>query len=144
MPKRLIRSLIAGRQLHSVSSDSTVLAAAQTMAAKNIGAMLVVDGTALAGIFTERDALSRVLAKGLDPAKTKIAQVMTAKPLTISAEKPLSHALFIMHDNAFRHMPVVDGGKLVGVVSVRDALGPEMSELVDKLAQRDQLAEHIR
>lgn len=144
MPKRLIRALIADRPLHSISSDATVLAAAQTMAAKNIGAMLVVDGNALAGIFTERDALSRVLAKGLDPATTKISQVMTVKPLTISADKPLSHALFIMHDNGFRHMPVVDGGQLVGVVSVRDALGPEMSELVDNLAQRDLLAEHIR
>lgn len=144
MPRRIIRSIIADRPLHSVDSNTTVLAAAQKMATQNIGAMLVVDGNALAGIFTERDALSRVLAKGLDPAKTPITQVMTARPLTISADKPLSHALFIMHDNGFRHMPVVDGDKLAGVVSVRDALGPEISELVDNLAQRDQLAEHLR
>lgn len=144
MPKRIIRNVIADRPMYSVSSDTTVLAAAQKMAAQNIGAMLVVDGDTLSGIFTERDALSRVLSKGLDAATTTVKQVMTAKPLTISADKPLSHALLIMHDNGFRHMPVVDGGKLAGMVSVRDALGPEMSELVDNIEQRDLLAEHIR
>lgn len=144
MPKRIIRSLIAGRPVHDVPGNTTVLAAAQKMAAAHIGALLVVDGGKLVGIFTERDALSRVLAKGLDPTTTPVAQVMTAKPLSISPDKPLSHALFIMHDNGFRHMPVVDGEKLAGIVSVRDALGPEMSELVDNLAQRDKLAENMR
>lgn len=144
MPKRLIRTIVAERTMHCVTSDATVLAAAQTMASKNIGAMLVVDGNALAGIFTERDALSRVLAKGLDPAKTKVSQVMSANPLTVSADKPLMHALFLMHDNGFRHMPVLDNGKLTGVISVRDALGPEMAELDSSLEQRDQLAEHMR
>ncbi len=144
MPTRIIRSLIAGRPLHAIPSATTVLVAAQKMASAHIGALLVVDGGKLVGIFTERDALSRVLAKGLDPTSTPIAQVMTAKPLSISSDKPLSHALFIMHDNGFRHMPVVDGDKLAGIVSVRDALGPEMSELVDNLNQRDKLAENIR
>lgn len=144
MPKRIIRNIIAGRPLHSVTSDTTVLAAAKKMATENIGAMLVVDAGVLTGVFTERDALSRVLAKGLDPEKTPISQVMTAKPLTISADKALSHALLIMNDNGFRHMPVVDGGKLAGIVSVRDALGQEMSELVNNIQQRDSLAEHMR
>jgi len=144
MPKRIIRSLIAGRPLHAVPSTTSVLVAAQKMAAARIGALLVVDEGKLSGIFTERDALSRVLAKGLDPATTKLSQVMTAKPISISADKPLGHALFLMHDNNFRHMPVMDGEKLAGIVSVRDALGPEMSELVDNLAQRDKLAENMR
>lgn len=144
MPKRIIRDVIASRNLHTVTGDTTVLAAAQKMAAQKIGALLVVDGGSLIGIFTERDALSRVLAKGIDPVTTPLSSVMTAKPLTIAADKPLAHALLIMDDNGFRHMPVIDGGKLAGIVSVRDALGPEMTELVDTINQRDSLAEHMR
>ena len=143
MPKRIIRNIIAGRPLHTLGGNTSVLAAAKKMADENIGAMLVVDGENLLGVFTERDALCRVLAKGLNPETTRVSEVMTSRPLTISADKALSHALLIMHDNGFRHMPVVDGGKLAGIVSVRDALGQEMSELISNIAQRDALSEKM-
>jgi CBS domain-containing protein len=123
---------------------TSVVDAAKVMATQRIGALLVVDGGRLVGIFTERDALSRVLAKGADPKATTLAEVMTPGPLTVSAEKPLAHALIIMHENGFRHMPVVDGGKLAGVVSVRDALGSEMSELTGNLDALERIAENMR
>ena len=144
MSGRRIRQVIAGRPVHTMPSSTTVAAAAQQMASANIGAMLVVDGGELVGIFTERDALGRVLAKGVDPKRATLAEVMTAKPLTVSADKQLIHALIIMHENGFRHMPVTDGGKLAGMVSVRDALGNEMNELSGNLAKLESLSENIR
>jgi CBS domain-containing protein len=144
MPTRTIRSVISERKLHVVTSDATVLAAAQHMVAHHVAALPVLDKGVLVGMFTERDALSRVLVKGLDPANTPVAKVMSAHPVTVGADKTLLHALIMMADNGFRHMPFVDNGELVGVVSVRDALGPEMSELTRSLEQRDQLVENLR
>lgn len=144
MGHRKIRDVIAGRPLHTMPGETTVAAAAECMVAHRIGALLVVEQGNLAGIFTERDALARVLAQGLDPKATVLSQVMTPKPLSISADKPLAHALIIMHENGFRHMPVIDGGRLAGVVSVRDALGSEMVELSGNLDKLQQLSENMR
>lgn len=144
MSTRKIRQIIAGRPVHSMPSSTTVAAAARRMTEQQIGALLVVDGGALVGIFTERDALGRVLARDVDPSTATLAQVMTAKPLTISADKALAHALIIMHENGFRHMPVVDGDRLAGVVSVRDALGDELSEMSGTLRKIETLAENVR
>jgi CBS domain-containing protein len=141
---RKIKQVIEGRGVHSMSKATTVQEAARHMAAQRIGALLVVEGGSLVGIFTERDALSRVLAKGVDPARTTLGDVMTPKPITISSDKPLSHALIFMHENGFRHMPVVDGGRILGVVSVRDALGSELSELDSNLVAMEEMAENIR
>jgi CBS domain-containing protein len=97
-------------------------------------------GEKLAGIFTERDALNRVLAEGLDPAKTHLSRVMTKDPDTISSDKPFGHALIAMYDHGYRHMPVVEDGKPVGIVSMRDAQPPELKDLEVDVEQR----EHIR
>ena len=141
---RKIRQVIQGRGMFSMPKATTVQEAARHMATQRIGALLVIEGADLVGIFTERDALSRVLAKGVDPVRTTLGEVMTPKPLTISADKPLSHALIFMHENGFRHMPVVDGDRVVGVVSVRDALGSELSQLDSDLDAMEQMAENIR
>jgi CBS domain-containing protein len=144
MQTRSIRSVIAGHQLHAVTSDTSVLAAAQRMVEHHVAALPVLEKGALAGVFTERDALSRVLVKGLDPARTPVGKVMSLRPVTVNSDKSLLHALIMMADNGFRHLPVVDDGELVGMVSVRDALGPELSELARSLEQRDQLVENLR
>lgn len=144
MSDRKIRQVIAGRPLHTMPGDSTVIEAARRMADERIGALLVVVGGELAGIFTERDAVGRVLAKGLDPRTTTLSQVMTPEPRTVAADLPLAHALIIMHENGFRHLPVVDGDQVIGVVAVRDALGSEMSELTGNLDTLERLAENMR
>lgn len=142
MPNRMIREVIAGQTMKTATSTMTVLAAAQAMAAARIGSLLIVDsqGT-LQGIFTERDALNRVLAKGLDPTKTTLAEVMTANLQTIPADRPLGHALHMMFEGGFRHVPVVENGKPVGMISARDALGGEMVQFEAELNQRDDIAE---
>ena len=92
----------------------------------NIGALLVVDGTRLVGIFTERDALFRVLAEGRNPQTTRLADVMTSQPQTIHPDEPFLHALRIMHKGRFRHLPVVEFDRPLGMVSVRDALDDDL------------------
>src|SRR5258706_11575991 len=122
---RQIGEIVRRRSLVSVEPGMTVRAAAQLMASEKIGALPVVRDGRLAGIFTERDALVRVLARGLDPDTTSVAEVMTADPVTIDARRPLKHALQMMVDGNFRHVPVVEGGSVVGMVSARDALGTD-------------------
>ena len=103
----------------------------------NVGALLVVDGTRLAGIFTERDALFRVLAAGLDPAHTRVADVMTAQPQTIHPDEPFLHALRVMHKGRFRHLPVVEFERPLGMVSARDALDDDLEALRVALEQQE-------
>lgn len=130
MPQRMISNILAGRSLVTASPEMTVRAASQLMAEKKVGALLVVEKERIAGIFTERDALNKVLAAGLDPDKTKLAQVMVRDLQTIRADKPLAYALHIMAEGGFRHVPVVDdNGTPLGMVSARDALGQDMVDL---------------
>ena len=108
MAIRSLRSLVEGQTPITVPNTVTVVEAARTMKRHNIGALLVVDGSKLCGIFTERDALFRVLAEGRDPAATRLNDVMTRQPQTIHPDKPFLHALRIMHKGRFRHLPVVE------------------------------------
>ena len=118
-----IGEIVRRRTLVSVDPGMTVRDAAQLMATEKIGAVPVVKAGRLVGIFTERDALVRVLARDLDPESTRVADVMTADPVTIDVRRPFKHAMQMMIDGGFRHVPVVEGGSVVGVVSARDALG---------------------
>lgn len=141
MPNRPIRSLIQNQQIHTVDKGISVRTAAHIMQAARIGSVLVVEKDVLVGIFTERDGLFRVLAGGLDPDRTRVGEVMTAEPQTISPDRPLVHALHLMHDGGFRHMPVVENGRPVGMVSIRDAMGIEMVRLEHELDDKEALAE---
>ena len=144
MPTRIISDIIAGRPLVSGTTDMTVRAACRLMAEKRIGALLLVDNNRIAGIFTERDALNKVLAGGLDADSTQVSQVMVKDPQTIRADKPLGYALQFMADGGFRHVPVVDAdGAPLGMVSARDALGHDMVQLERDLQFREHLEENI-
>ena len=125
----------------AASKNVTVVEAARSMKLHDIGALLVVDGTRLCGIFTERDALFRVLAEGRNPDTTQVGQVMTAQPQTIHPDKPFLDALRIMHKGRFRHLPVVEDGRPLGMVSSRDALDDDLYELRVNLAQREDVLE---
>lgn len=142
MPNRTLRQAIEGQTLISALADTTVRAAAVAMANKKVGAILVVDDKGLlTGLFTERDVLNRVVAKGLDPDKTPLSAVMTENLLTATPDKPLSHALHMMFEGGFRHVPVVENGKPVGMVSARNALGLEICQFEKELKERDHIAE---
>jgi CBS domain-containing protein len=142
MPNRILRQVVQGQTLISALADTTVRAAAVSMASTQVGAILVVDDKGLlTGLFTERDILNRVVAKGLDPDKTPLSAVMTENLLTATPDKPLSHALHMMFEGGFRHVPVVENGKPVGMVSARNALGLEICQFEKELKERDHIAE---
>jgi CBS domain-containing protein len=142
MPQRPIRNLIARQKILTTRPETTIVEAARLMKERTVGAVMVVrnDG-ALAGIFTERDALCRVLAEGRDPKTTRVADVMTPHPQTISPDKPFGHAMLMMYDGGFRHVPVTENGKPVGMVSARDALGPELEEFESEMRRRTRIGE---
>ncbi len=141
MPQRAIRAIIGDQEPVTTSSDITVAAAARLMKLHQIGAILVVEGGRLAGIFTERDALFRVVAEGRDPGATRISEVMTRNPRTIEADRPFGHALHLMYEGGFRHVPVVEDTRPIGMVSARDALGPDLQQFIADLDARTHIGE---
>lgn len=143
MPSRTIRKVIENQQNLWGPGHLTVREAACLMTEKKVGAILIVEADALIGIFTERDLLNRVVATRLDPDTTPLTQVMTPDPITIHPDKPFAHALHMMYEGCFRHLPVAEDGRPVGMVSVRDALGPELVEFESELVRRDELTELI-
>ena len=129
MSLRSLRSIVANQPPAIAEKSVTVLEAAVLMKRQGKGALLVVEGSRLSGIFTERDALFRVIAAGRDPATTTLADVMTPQPQTMHPDEPFLKALRIMHKHGFRHLPVVEHGRPLGVVSARDALDDDLEEL---------------
>jgi CBS domain-containing protein len=128
--------------IHSVGPDTPVTTCVRTMTAEKIGALIVMDGERLIGIFTERDALNKVLATGLDPASTKVSEVMTKDPYCIPPTTTVGEAMELVTSRRFRHLPIVENGKVLAVVSsgdlthwlVKDQIG-EVQELVDLAAR---------
>ncbi len=135
-----VRNVMEKKKLLTAAPETTVSQAAKLMAKKNVGAVMVVADEHLVGIFTERDALIRVIAKGLDTQTTRLADVMTAEPQTVEPGKTYGYALLMMHENGFRHVPVVEEGKVIGIVSSRNALDPDLEEFVAEAQRR----KHIR
>jgi signal-transduction protein with cAMP-binding, CBS, and nucleotidyltransferase domain len=108
----------------------------EAMKSKKRGAVLVTEEGKLVGIFTERDALFRVMAANKDPKKTLVREVMTADPITVSPDETFGYALLIMHEKGFRHTPVVEDGRPVGVISAHNALDPDLEEFAAEAERR--------
>jgi len=138
MSGRTIRSIIEGQELITAPKSMPVGDAARLMKQHKVGAILVVEGDKLVGVFTERDALFRVVAEGRDAAITELGAVMTQNPRTVQADSPFSLALQMMYEGGFRNVPVVENGRPVGLVSARDALGPELKEFVYEVLRQEQ------
>ncbi len=134
---RSIASVIAERTLYTLPSTATAREAARYLAEKDVGAVAVVDNGALVGVVSERDLTVRIIAGGLDADKTTVGEIMTRDPVTVQAAESLSHALEEMRGRKFRHLPVVDGDKLVGMISVRDLFAAMKAELERDLTARE-------
>jgi CBS domain-containing protein len=111
-----------GKATVAVSSLVTVSQAAQEMNRRKVGSVLVMEGGRLIGIFTERDVLWRVVAAGLDPKTTLLSQVMTRNPITVGPDTPIQRVMNVFTEKRFRHLPVVDDGRLLGLISIGDVL----------------------
>ena len=105
---------------HSVEADALVVECVRKMTDKKIGALAVMDGGKLIGIFTERDALNRVLAAGRDPRDTRVVEVMTTDPYCVSPEMTVGAAMELVTKKQFRHLPIVENGKVHALLSSRD------------------------
>lgn len=143
MPRRSIRDIIAQRDILLVSQNTMVSHAACRMADEDYGAALIEHDGRFVGIFTERDALRRVLAVGRNPETTALQEVMTPNPVIVHPDRPLVTALHLMHQHGFRHVPVVEDGWPIGVVSVRDALGMELTQFEEELRSLEQMAQKL-
>jgi CBS domain-containing protein len=106
--------------VHSMPPETTVIDCVREMNTKQIGAMLITRGQHLVGIFTERDAVTKVIGGALDPATTPVSEVMTKDPICVSPSTSVDEAMAIVTNNRFRHLPVVDNDKVVGIVSSGD------------------------
>lgn len=125
MSQRRVRDVIARRDVVQLRADASVRSACKLMAEQAVGAVLVMDGDTIDGIFTERDALKRVLAAGLDPDTTTLGDVMTRDMVTLAPDDWAVDALRLMSQVGIRHLLVVDQAKLIGIISLRDFIGAE-------------------
>ena len=119
---RQIGEIIEGHPLFHVPSTATVRDVARTMSDRNIGAIAVLDSGQLVGIFSERDVLTRIVAEGRNPDDTRVESVMTKDIIVAAPADDINDALQKMHECNCRHLPVVQGGNLVGMLSIRDLL----------------------
>ncbi len=137
--RKIIPDIVSDQDILEFAGDASVRDAVRRMAARNVNSAVISDGERIAGIFTGTDLIGKVVAMGLDPDATALSQVMTPNPETVGPHDNAIEALHRMHDGGFRHLPVVDNHKLVGVVSRRDFLGYE----VEEVERQDQLWEEL-
>ncbi len=121
MNKKIIPDIVEATNILTMGPGDSAEQAAKLMAGKNIAAMIIVDGDGnITGIVTERDLCQKVMAKGVDPAATPVSEIMTANPDTLAPGDSAGDALELMQTRKYRHLPVVEDGKCLAVVSVRD------------------------
>ncbi|MGA2966786.1 MAG: CBS domain-containing protein [Terriglobales bacterium] len=128
-----ICDLIKNQATISAEAGQTVLETARLMVEHNIGAVPVLKDGQLAGIFSERDLMRRVVVEGKDPARTPVSEVMTEDPLTVGPDDPLETCMTLMKRHGFRHLPVCAGGELKGMISLRDILLHNLDEKDDEV-----------
>lgn len=141
-----VKDLLArkGTTVISVTPENTVLDAAHVMNDKGIGGVVVLTGTTLTGIFTERDIMRRVVAAGRDPATTRVADVMTKECLTITADVQVAVCRAMMSTRRIRHLPVMQEGTLVGVVTSGDILAFEVAQAEAQIEQLEKYVFDVR
>jgi len=136
-----VRFVMDRRKLLTAAPETTVLEASRLMMKRNTGAVLVVRQDQLIGIFTERDTVFRVIAQGRDPGTTTLAEVMTPSPRTVGPDKSFGYAMLQMHEVGCRHLPVVENGRAIGIVSARNALDPDLEEFAHEVLRRKRILE---
>ncbi len=129
MTQREVGQLITRKDIVCLPGTATVRAASRLMAEQRVGAVLVVEGSSLQGIFTERDALNRVLAEARDPDATRLSEVMTGNLVTLGPKAAAVDALRLMREIGFRHLPVVEDDHIYGIISLRDFIGAEFQQV---------------
>lgn len=117
-----------GNQIWWISPDATVFSALELMAEKNVGALVVLDGENLAGIFSERDYARKVILKGKASKETSVKEIMTSEVTTVRPGQSVDECMALMTDKRIRHLPVFEREKLVGLISIGDVVKAVISE----------------
>ena len=120
--------LISSQETYRAEGSQTVLEVVRAMVARNIGAVPVLRDGLLVGIFSERDLMKRVVAEGLDPKTTRVEEVMTEDPLTVSPQESAENCMILMRRHGFRHLPICEGKQLQAMISLRDLLLHDLTE----------------
>jgi CBS domain-containing protein len=139
-----IRNVMERKKVLVAPPDTSVSTAAKLMAKDKVSAVVVVENKRLVGIFTERDAVFRVIAQDRDAQTTRLVDVMTTAPKTVTPDESFGYALLMMHENGFRHVPVIENGEPIGIVSARNALDPELEEFESEAQRREKIRRQSR
>jgi CBS domain-containing protein len=129
-----------GHQTYSVTPQDSVLQAIKEMASRHVGALLVMDQARLVGIISERDYARKVILMNRSSHDTPVADIMTAHPRTVTPEDTVHHCMQVMTDGRFRHLPVLKGGKVIGMLSIGDLV---KAVIQDQTEQIEQLERYI-
>ncbi len=128
-----LRDIFRGRELFFIAPTQSVAEAARYMTERNVGAVCVLEEDRLVGVLSERDMMKRVIAPNRDPQATKVSEVMTPNPVVVEAGETFEKCLKVMKQAGVRHLPVVEGDKLLGLLSLRDLLQVDRDEKVEEL-----------
>jgi CBS domain-containing protein len=139
MSRKIVPDLVRDQVLTILAPGLAVREAAKAMADRNIGAVLVAEEGRLVGILSERDITQRVVARGLEPSSVKIGDAMTRGPATVGPDDAPRYALKMMRDLKCRHLPVMSGERIVGMLSIRDLYAAIHQDLEDDIKLRDEL-----
>lgn len=125
-----VADILIGRsdEIWSVQSDQSVLAAIKLMAEKEVGALLVIDNNRLSGILSERDYARKVILANRSSDETRVGDIMTGNPITTTQESSVAECMSMMTDNDFRHLPVVEGEQVIGMISIGDLVKAVIKE----------------
>jgi len=128
-----LRDIFRDREFFFVAPAQSVAEAARYMTERNVGAVCVLEEDRLVGVFSERDMMKRVIAPNRDPQATKVGEVMTPNPVVVKAGETFEKCLKVMKQAGVRHLPVVEGDKLLGLLSLRDLLQVDRDEKVEEI-----------
>jgi CBS domain-containing protein len=132
-----VRQLLAGKghDVWSIDAEEPVLEAIQIMADRRVGALPVLRGGELAGIISERDYARKVILLGRSSAETPVWQIMSAPAITVTLEETVQHCMEIMTERRIRHLPVIDGGRMVGMISIGDCVRAVIEDQTETIQQ---------
>jgi CBS domain-containing protein len=137
MLNQQVRRLMERDKMVTAPPEATVIEAARLMRTHRIGAVMIVKDASLIGIFSERDVVFRVVAQGTDARTVSVGAVMTPHPVTVDPGMTFGRAMVLMHDKGFRHLPVIEDGRLIGIISARDAVDPELEDFICEQRRRE-------
>jgi CBS domain-containing protein len=138
-----VGNIVKGREVYTVQRSQTVLEAVRFMVEKSVGAVAVLNGDRVVGIFSERDLMKRVVAKGLDPKQIRVEEVMTRNIVAANPEESYESCLAKMQAHGIRHLVIASGDRLVGVISLRDLMLLDIEEKSAEIAMMNAYLHYV-